>query len=97
SKRDWSSDVCSSDLAAFRLRRECSEYLTELSGAFATEPERSVWLQEIGAPLNVLEAAEAPDFCTRAVRHAADCTNLWGVTWWCRSEERRVGKGCRSG
>ena len=66
-----------------------AEYLTELSGAFATEPERSVWLQEIGAPLNVLEAAEAPDFCTRAVRHAADCTNLWGVTWWCSHDVDR--------
>src|SRR5699024_1229670 len=66
-----------------------AEYLTELSGAFATEPDRSVWLQEIGAPLNVLEAAEAPDFCTRAVRHAADCTNLWGVTWWCSHDVDR--------
>src|SRR5699024_7374335 len=59
------------------------EYLTELSGAFATEPGRPVWLQEIGAPLNVLDENEAAEFCTRSVQHAAESTDLWGVTWWC--------------
>src|SRR5690625_6397727 len=46
-------------------------------------------LQEIRSPLNVLEATEAPDFFTRALRHAADCTNLWGVTWWCSHDVDR--------
>lgn len=59
------------------------EYLTELSGAFAADAGRQVWLQEIGAPLNVLDEADAAAFCTRAVQHAADSTSLWGVTWWC--------------
>ena len=65
------------------------EYLTELSGAFAAAPGRKVWLQEIGAPLNVMDPADAPDFCARSVRHAADSTDLWGVTWWCSHDVDR--------
>ncbi|MGY5764274.1 glycoside hydrolase 5 family protein [Brachybacterium sp. DNPG3] len=64
------------------------EYLCELSTAFA-EPGRGVWLQEIGAPLNVLDADDAADFCTRSVRHAADVPGLWGVTWWCSHDVDR--------
>lgn len=65
------------------------EYLTELSRAFATDPARPVWLQEIGAPLNCLDEADAPAFCERAVRHAADSPALWGVTWWCSHDVDR--------
>ncbi len=67
------------------------EYLIELARAFATDPGRPVWLQEIGAPLNCLDAAEAPAFCEQAVRHAADSPALWGVTWWCSHDvDRRL-------
>lgn len=60
-----------------------AEYLIELSRAFATDPERAVWLQEIGAPGNVLSAEQAVPFARAAVRNAADSQALWGVTWWC--------------
>ena len=60
-----------------------AEYLVELSRAFATDLRRPVWLQEVGAPGNVLDVADMADFCERAVRHAADSPALWGVTWWC--------------
>lgn len=59
-----------------------AEYLVELSRAFATSPDRPVWLQEIGAPGNVVDESEAADFCERSVRHAADSPALWGITWW---------------
>ncbi|WP_435107249.1 glycoside hydrolase 5 family protein [Nocardiopsis synnemataformans] len=64
-------------------------YLTELSLAFAA-PDRPVWLQEIGAPLNCLGESEAADFCEGSVRHAADSANLWGVTWWCSHDVSRA-------
>ncbi|MFC7465078.1 glycosyl hydrolase [Brachybacterium sp. GCM10030252] len=64
------------------------EYLTELSSAFAA-PGRQVWLQEIGAPLSVLEESDAAAFCTAATRHAADSPDLWGVTWWCSHDVDR--------
>ncbi|MFJ4685093.1 glycosyl hydrolase [Streptomyces sp. NPDC088789] len=66
-------------------------YLIELSRAFALALDRPVWLQEVGAPLNHLTAEEAPDFCERTVRAAADCDALWGITWWCSHDvERRL-------
>lgn len=65
------------------------EYLIELARAFATDAQRPVWLQEIGAPLNSLTAEEAPAFCTEAVRRAADSPALWGVTWWCSHDVNR--------
>lgn len=60
-----------------------AEYMVELSKAFATDPHRPVWLQEIGAPGNVMDAESMPQFCRSSVEHVADTTNLYGVTWWC--------------
>lgn len=67
-------------------------YLIELSRAFAVDPARPVWLQEVGAPLNHLTEEQAPDFLERTVRAAADSEALWGITWWCSHDvERRLG------
>ena len=57
-------------------------YLAELAKAFGPV-NRPVWLQEIGAPENVLSAEDTPEFCRRVVTKALDCPNLWGITWWC--------------
>ncbi|MFG1688824.1 glycosyl hydrolase [Nonomuraea sp. NPDC049269] len=64
-------------------------YLIELSRAFALDPARPVWLQEVGAPLNHLTEDQAPDFCEGTVRAAADSDALWGVTWWCSHDVER--------
>ena len=66
-----------------------AEYLIELSRAFAADPARPVWLQEIGAPLNCLAESDAPEFCRRAVLAAAESDALWGVTWWCSHDVSR--------
>jgi len=66
-----------------------AEYLIELSRAFATDPARPVWLQEVGAPLNCLDESDAPEFCRRTVSAAASSAALWGVTWWCSHDVRR--------
>lgn len=60
-----------------------AEYLVELSKAFAHDPQRPVWLQEIGAPGNVVDPVDAPEFCEQSLDHVLDCSNLYGVTWWC--------------
>ncbi|PJM79626.1 glycoside hydrolase 5 family protein [Bifidobacterium scaligerum] len=57
-------------------------YLAELAKAFGPA-DRPVWLQEVGAPENVLATEDTPEFCRRAVTKALDCPNLWGITWWC--------------
>ena len=67
----------SEECAAYAL------YLAELAKAFADDPARPVWLQEVGAPENVLDVADTPEFCRRTVLNALDCPNLWGITWWC--------------
>lgn len=66
-----------------------AEYLIELSRAFAADPDRRIWLQEVGAPSNCVTAEQAPDFLEATVRHAASCENLWGVTWWCSHDVSR--------
>lgn len=64
-------------------------YLVELSKAFATDAARQVWVQEIGAPQNVLEESECPEFCERSMRRIADCPNVYGITWWCSHDVSR--------
>lgn len=58
-------------------------YLVELAKAFAHDPNRQVWLQEIGAPGNVIDANDVLDFCSRTLDHVLDCDRLFGITWWC--------------
>lgn len=58
-------------------------YLVELAKAFSPDPARQVWVQEIGAPQNVLAESELTTFCTESVRRIADCANVYGITWWC--------------
>lgn len=67
-----------------------AEYLVELSRAFAVDPARPAWLQEVGAPAPHVGADSAPDFCEATVRAAADCAHLWGVTWWCSHDVPRA-------
>lgn len=66
-----------------------AEYMIELSRAFAVDPERWVWLQEVGAPSNCLDESEMPGFLEATVRSAARTENLWGVTWWCSHDVSR--------
>ncbi|RGU87788.1 glycoside hydrolase 5 family protein [Bifidobacterium adolescentis] len=58
-------------------------YLVELSKAFSADPAHQVWVQEIGAPQNVLAESELTTFCTESVRNIADCADVYGITWWC--------------
>ena len=58
-------------------------YLSELSKAFSPDPDRPVWIQEIGAPQNVMEESDLPAFCRESVRRIADCPGVYGITWWC--------------
>jgi hypothetical protein len=66
-----------------------AEYLIELSRAFATDPARPIWLQEVGAPSNCLDESEMPGFLEATVRSALRTENLWGVTWWCSHDVSR--------
>ncbi|MFF9900131.1 glycosyl hydrolase [Streptomyces longispororuber] len=64
-------------------------YLVELSKAWALDPHRPVWLQEVGAPAPLIPAADAAAFTETTVAAALDCAGLWGVTWWCSHDVSR--------
>lgn len=66
-----------------------AEYLIELSRAFAADPGRPIWLQEVGAPANCLDEAEMPGFLEATLRSSLRTENLWGVTWWCSHDVSR--------
>lgn len=59
-----------------------AEYLIELGRGWSNDPNRPIWLQEIGAPAPHVSAEEAPAFLEGSLAYALDCENLWGVTWW---------------
>ncbi|MFD5701232.1 glycoside hydrolase 5 family protein [Streptomyces lasiicapitis] len=64
-------------------------YMIELSKAWALEPDRPVWLQEVGAPAPLIPAADAAAFTEATVSAALDCADVWGVTWWCSHDVSR--------
>ncbi|MEV8629423.1 glycosyl hydrolase [Streptomyces sp. NBC_01268] len=64
-------------------------YLVELSKAWATDPRRPVWLQEVGAPAPHIAADRAAEFTRTTVAAALDCPDLWGITWWCSHDVDR--------
>ncbi|MFF5210974.1 glycosyl hydrolase [Streptosporangium sp. NPDC000396] len=60
-----------------------ADYLVELAAAAAADPERPVWLQEVGAPRPDIEVGDAAPFTRRMLDTVAQNPALWGVTWWC--------------
>ncbi|MEU3843007.1 glycosyl hydrolase [Streptomyces sp. NPDC028635] len=64
-------------------------YLIELSKAWADDPARPVWLQEVGAPAPLIPPEHAAAFTEATIAAALDCPGLWGVTWWCSHDVSR--------
>ncbi|MGW6060577.1 glycoside hydrolase 5 family protein [Streptomyces sp. NPDC055189] len=64
-------------------------YMIELSKAWADDPHRPVWLQEVGAPAPLIPAEHAASFTEATVGAALDCADVWGVTWWCSHDVSR--------
>jgi hypothetical protein len=61
----------------------------ELSKAWAEDPHRPVWLQEVGAPAPLIPAEHAAAFTEATLTAVLDCPDLWGVTWWCSHDVSR--------
>lgn len=64
-------------------------YMIELSKAWAADPHRPVWLQEVGAPAPLIPAEHAAAFTDATITNALDCEDVWGVTWWCSHDVSR--------
>ncbi|MGW2229695.1 glycoside hydrolase 5 family protein [Streptomyces formicae] len=69
--------------------RAHAAYMIELSKAWADDPRRPVWLQEVGAPAPLIPAEHAADFTESTIEAALDCQDVWGVTWWCSHDVSR--------
>ncbi|MBW1595488.1 glycosyl hydrolase [Streptomyces sp. JJ38] len=69
--------------------RHLAEYLIELSRAWAVDPHRAVWLQEVGAPAPLIPPGQAAAFAEATVDNALTCSGLYGVTWWCSHDVPR--------
>ncbi|MFI8521264.1 glycosyl hydrolase [Streptomyces sp. NPDC085481] len=69
---------------------EHAAYLIELAKAWADDPRRPVWLQEVGAPAPHVPAERAAEFTRTTVAAALDCPDLWGITWWCSHDVDRA-------
>src|SRR5690606_40930589 len=80
--RDWSSDVCSSDLVEHQL-----------VGAGVAVAQRQ--LDDV-AHVDVVAEAHALDHAALAHVQAGNDAAAQHASASCRSEERRVGKGCRA-
>jgi endo-1,4-beta-mannosidase len=65
-------------------------YMIELSKAWADDPHRPVWLQEVGAPAPHIAPEYAADFARLTIANALDCEDVWGVTWWCSHDVDRA-------
>ena len=68
--------------------RAHARYMVEVARAFQVDPERPIWLQEIGAPRNVLPEASVEPFIRETVAQAAGA-GLSGITWWCSHDVAR--------
>ncbi|GMA32109.1 glycoside hydrolase 5 family protein [Litorihabitans aurantiacus] len=66
-----------------------AEWMIEMARAFATDADRKIWLQEVGAPSLNLAPEEMPEFTRRTVEAALDTEGLYGVTWWCSHDVSR--------
>src|SRR5436190_4824060 len=84
---DWSSDVCSSDLSAAK-RAGIGADLSTILKRLATGPGQPMPARF--AALVAVEAARGLDYAHRQRDPNGNLLHL-------RSEERRVGKRCRSG
>ncbi|GGL09746.1 hypothetical protein JOE58_000173 [Curtobacterium luteum] len=65
------------------------EYLVQLAAAWNREPGRPNWLQEVGAPTNVVPRSDAASFTEQTIRHVAGAQDVLGVTWWCSHDVSR--------
>ncbi|SOC88745.1 Endo-beta-mannanase [Curtobacterium sp. 314Chir4.1] len=66
-----------------------AEWMIELSRAFATDAERPVWLQEVGAPDRHLAESEMPEFLERTIAATLTTERLHAITWWCSHDVSR--------
>src|SRR5690606_41132733 len=91
--RDWSSDVCSSDLGYASAKRLYT-YELDIRKGFPPLIQRIISSGEKNGRINV-RPVDKSRFAEEAATIMAIFNDAWSGNWGFRSEERRVGKECR--
>ncbi|WP_296136700.1 hypothetical protein [uncultured Tessaracoccus sp.] len=65
-------------------------YLLELARAWSPDPDRPLWLQEVGAPRPFVPDASAAAYVSGVVDAVLDTPGLVGLTWWCSHDVDRA-------
>src|SRR5207249_8153835 len=89
SKRDWSSDVCSSDLFLAAQMRFVDHLADDIRREYAGDPQRTAELLSLLRQEFQARVLHITDFFVEAREEEL-------LEQEARSEERRVGKECRS-
>src|SRR5690606_39608730 len=89
--RDWSSDVCSSDLPRSSWADYSEKLISKGGGVFPRTLKAIPLSHEAREALGIDAAELDPESLINALLKAPV-----DLLWFGRSEERRVGKGCRA-
>src|SRR5207249_7572919 len=95
SKRDWSSDVCSSDLEAGPHRLAVEHYRAGAADAVLATDVGPGEAQLVAQPIDERQPRGHLRLAQLSVDFDRDLVQ--GLAHWTRSEERRVGKEGRAG
>src|SRR5207249_5541045 len=95
SKRDWSSDVCSSDLSAVPLLVKSNDGRPTKIEGNPQHPD-SNGSTDAFTQASILNLYD-PDRAARFTQNGTNATREAALDFLSRSEERRVGKECRCG
>src|SRR5207253_8042145 len=94
--RDWSSDVCSSDLILLRRTAKNTLYVSGKKNLarmpLFSDPQRAAWQQKLEMKASTSYVVDLIPVDWRRL-----APNDWKSRFYMRSEERRVGKEGRSG
>lgn len=72
------------------------EYMIELAKAYQDDPNRQVWVEEVGTSKEWMPDDYIPEYLNRLLTNAASCGNVWGFTWWCSHDIDPSMKGFQS-
>ena len=70
-----------------------AEYMVELARAYHRDPQRAVWVQEVGTSEEWMPEAYMPEYASKLLQNAAECQRVWGFTWWCSHDINPAMKG----
>src|SRR5699024_182597 len=76
----WVADALDRDVTRMS---HFAEYLVALAEAWTADPDRPIWLQEVGAPRPFVPQEHAAEFARATITHTIRRPQVRAVTWRC--------------